>query len=634
MAKHKSLPYRPALDGLRGIAVAAVVIYHVAPSVLRGGWLGVDLFFVLSGFLITSLLLTEHKRWGRISLAGFWAARARRLLPSLIVVLLAVLAASMFLAQPGRRGAIATDVLATLAYVANWRFLLGDEQYFNAIAMPSPVRHAWSLSIEEQYYFFFPLVLTALLLMIRRRATLAAALVLAATASALWMAYLYVPGIDPSRVYYGTDTRIFELLIGAAAGALLGNHEFAQPSRWRIDRPLAILAWPAIVLFVLATIVVDENNPFVFRGGLAVICLILVVPVVTASSPQPSAFQRAFSWEPLRQLGLISYALYLWHWPVIVFASSDRIGLPPVLLAVLQIAVSVALAWLTVRFVERPIRQGGFRALVPRRQSLSLAVAGACVVLLGIGIAVLPRIQASAGEGQNLVMHEPDYLASPTPQAVALLGNSIPASVAAAFPAGSYPDLKVSAIVNFGCDPWSAAKMLGGAPQEPSEACAKWRNDWPTELHNTGSRLTLFFTPQSLVSDWQVDGKTLRFGSPEYVSWLEKTLGDLRTTTQKAGSPRFAVMNLACHRLPGASISPEVPLINDDRRVQRLNSIIAGWAKKSGVPVIDQYSTLCTGGYHDRINGIPLYKDTLHFSAESGAQFWTWLAPQIQKALE
>ena len=181
VAKHKSLPYRPALDGLRGVAVAAVVVFHLNKSALPGGWRGVDLFFVLSGFLITSLLLTEHNRWGRISLGGFWASRARRLLPSLVLMLLAVLTASAFLAEHGRRPAIGGDVLAAFFYVANWRFLLGDEQYFATIAMPSPVRHTWSLSIEEQFYFVFPLLLAALLVVVRRRVQLAVVLGVLAT---------------------------------------------------------------------------------------------------------------------------------------------------------------------------------------------------------------------------------------------------------------------------------------------------------------------------------------------------------------------------------------------------------------------------------------------------------------------
>ena len=145
--QHRSLPYRPALDGLRGLAVAAVVVYHVNGDWVPGGWLGVDLFFVLSGFLITSLLLSEQARWGSIDLIGFWLSRARRLLPSLVVVCAAVLVAASIWTAPGRRSPVGWDVFSALLYVANWRFLLGDETYFGNLALPSPVRHTWSLSI-------------------------------------------------------------------------------------------------------------------------------------------------------------------------------------------------------------------------------------------------------------------------------------------------------------------------------------------------------------------------------------------------------------------------------------------------------------------------------------------------------
>ena len=195
--------YRPGLDGLRGLAVTAVFAYHAHGAALPGGWLGVDLFFVLSGFLITRLLLVEHYSWGWISFMAFWQARARRLLPAAVLVVIAVLAAAWLWTPVGRRGAVAGDSLATLGYVANWRLVLTDEAYFAAVASPSPLRHAWSLAVEEQYYIVFPLLLAVLLRVLGRR-WLPVALGLMALGSALWMAHLHVPGLDPSRVYYGT----------------------------------------------------------------------------------------------------------------------------------------------------------------------------------------------------------------------------------------------------------------------------------------------------------------------------------------------------------------------------------------------------------------------------------------------
>lgn len=633
MAKHKSLPYRPALDGLRGVAVAAVVIYHVSPSLLRGGWLGVDLFFVLSGFLITSLLLTEYNRWGRISLAGFWASRARRLLPSLTLVLLAVLIASAFLAQPGRRSAIAGDVLSSFLYVANWRFLVGDEQYFSTIAMPSPVRHTWSLAIEEQYYILFPLLMTALLVVFRRRNQLAAALAVMAVASALWMAALHVPGVDPSRVYYGTDTRIFELLIGAAAGAVFGAHEFAERTRWRVDGIAGRLAWPAMGLFVLAFVVVNENQSILFTGGLFVLCLLVVLPIVASASRTKSSFQRAFSWEPLRQLGLISYSLYLWHWPVIVFLNAEIITNPWVR-ALAQVGLSLALAYASWRFVEQPIRRGGFRALLPTHPRISRAIALATVPLLLAGPFLISLAPAPATPVRNVELAAGTYVPLEERVVVTLVGNSIPESLKTGFDPMDYPDIDAREVTSIGCDPFVANRWRDGAVQPPSAQCRGWKEGgWVKALSEQEPALTVFFVPQTTTSDWGVDGRRIEFGSDAYDRWLSTELTTMQRKVRSAKGGKCVVMNLACHRQTDFGFDATIKNVNDDRRVQHVNRVVAAWAKTEGVPVVDQYKALCTGGYHGSVNGVPLYKDTLHFTTASARIMWSWLVPQLHTAL-
>nr|WP_275578471.1 acyltransferase family protein [Yimella sp. NH-Cas1] len=627
------MPYRPALDGLRGVAVAAVVVFHLNKSALPGGWLGVDLFFVLSGFLITSLLLTEHNRWGRISLGGFWASRARRLLPSLVLMLLAVLTASAFLAEHGRRPAIGGDVLAAFFYVANWRFLLGDEQYFATIAMPSPVRHTWSLSIEEQFYFVFPLLLAALLVVVRRRVQLAVVLGVLATASALWMSVKYVPGVDPSRVYYGTDTRIFELLIGAAAGALLGAHEFAERTRWRVDGMIERLAWPAIALFVSSFFLVDENSPFVFRGGLALLCLIAVVPIVAASARTRNSFQRVLGWEPLRGLGLISYSLYLWHWPVIVFLNAEIVANPWVR-ALAQVTLSLGLAYATWRFVEQPIRRGGFRALVPGRPATSRAVTIATVPLLLAGPFLVRLTPAPAATVRNVDLAVGTYVPLEERAVVTLIGNSIPASLKPGFDPAEYPDLDARDITSFGCDPFEANRWQTDARAAASSECREWKEGgWLKELGKQHPDLAVFFIPQTATSDWSDDGRKVEFNAAAYEAWLRKELSTMHRKVKEVDGGTFVVTNLACHRQTDFGFDPAIKNVNDDRRVQRVNRIVADWAKSARVPVIDQYKALCTGGYHGSVNGVPLYKDTLHFTPESARIMWSWLVPQLQTAL-
>ncbi len=233
-----ALGYRPGLDGLRAFAVVAVILYHGDVSWARGGFLGVDVFFVLSGFLITSLLLTEHGATGRVDLGRFWSRRARRLLPALFGVLLGVALYAATWGHPTELGRIRGDGIASLLYVSNWRFVLDGSSYFSLFQAPSPLAHTWSLAIEEQWYLLWPLVLLGLLRVLKVRLNLVALTCGAlAAGSAVLMAALFHSGADPSRAYYGTDTRAQALLIGAA---LVGPVErCASEARTRPDSALA-----------------------------------------------------------------------------------------------------------------------------------------------------------------------------------------------------------------------------------------------------------------------------------------------------------------------------------------------------------------------------------------------------------
>ena len=234
------LPYVAALDGIRAVAVAGVVLYHAGARWLPGGFLGVDLFFVLSGFLITSLLLAEREATGRIDLPAFWARRARRLLPAaFLVIALSVLAVAI--ASPSDLPSTRADAIASFLYVNNWHQILADQSYFQAFARPSLLRHLWSLAVEEQFYLLWPLVMGICVAALGRRRTTILTLVLAVASSGL-MAVLFTPGRDPSRVYYGTDTHATGLLIGALPGVRLapvargGPQDARDGARRRRDR--------------------------------------------------------------------------------------------------------------------------------------------------------------------------------------------------------------------------------------------------------------------------------------------------------------------------------------------------------------------------------------------------------------
>lgn len=366
-AEPPGLRHVAALDGLRGLAVAGVVAFHL--GWIDGGYLGVDAFFVLSGFLITSLLVVEHDGTGTIGLRRFWSRRARRLLPAMLVVVAVVLLWAM-LEAPSQLATIRGDAVATLLYVANWHEIATSADYWAIFRTPSPLQHAWSLAIEEQFYLVWPLLVMAVgALAARLRRPLAHVLgpvaLAVAVASYVLMAVLYRAG-DVSRAYYGTETRIGAIALGAALAVLLRRRPGPRTGRGR-----AVLDGAGLVALVglgLAWAVLAGTTPWLYRGGFVLLGLGVVVVIAAVVQPE-SVLARAVSWAPLRGLGLISYGLYLWHWVVIATLTPARTGLSGLALDAVQLAVSFAAALASYWYLEQPIRRrrwlAGGRSAVP-----------------------------------------------------------------------------------------------------------------------------------------------------------------------------------------------------------------------------------------------------------------------------
>lgn len=396
--------YAPGLDGLRAIAVIAVIAYHLGFSWAPGGLLGVGVFFTLSGYLITDLLLS---RWvdGGAPLVDFWRRRARRLLPALYLML-AVVGIWVALGDRSQLNAVRGGSWSAFLYVNNWWQIAVHSSYFARFGPQSPLAHLWSLAVEEQFYLLWPWLLLAGVYLVPEsrsaaglRPRLALVTLLLAGASALEMALLYHPGLDPTRVYEGTDTRAFGLLFGAALAMVwpmeLLDRRIRAGARLILDC-CGTVGLAAIVVLVWRT---DQYSAFIYDGGLVILSIATVLVIAAAAHPG-SRLSSVLGWGPLRWLGVRSYGIYLWHLPVIAL-TTPALARPSPLRALWQVAISVALAALSWHFVEEPIRRGALAAAVRRARRVGLSavpmgmrVAGAFSAL-GAGAVIVALVVAT-----------------------------------------------------------------------------------------------------------------------------------------------------------------------------------------------------------------------------------------------
>ena len=397
----RRLPRLPALDGLRAIALLAVMAFHAGFSWIRGGYLPLTAFFVLSGFLITALLLLEHDGTGRIDLRAFWARRARRLVPG---ALLAMALVAVYVALGARRemAGLPGDAIASLTWVVNWRFVLDGRTYADVFSEPSPLQHLWSLSVEEQFYVVLPLVAVACLGATRwRRSTLATVSLLGIVASVVITRAVHEPGDPPLRAYFGTDTRAAELLVGVLlACVLIGPNGLRRPAG-AAGRVVSAVGAAALAGSVWCWFTLREFDDRLYEGGLVVIAL-LAAAVVAAATVERSLVSRVLGFGPLVRFGRISYGVYLFHWPLFLWLDEERTGLDTTPLFVVRLLVTVALAALSHRFVEAPILAGRLRPPVARVAWLNASTAvAACLVVVAAALPSSGTTLLRAGEREG-----------------------------------------------------------------------------------------------------------------------------------------------------------------------------------------------------------------------------------------
>ena len=473
----------PGLDGVRALAVFAVIAFHEQFAAFHGGFLGVDVFFVLSGYLITDLLAAHWARHGQLDLRGFWIRRARRLLPALAVVLVTVTAAVAVI-EPGQLGALRPALLAAVSYSSNWWQALQHQSYFAGFGPPPPLRHLWSLAIEEQFYLVWPLILIVTLRTCQRHRLRAAVALAGAALSAVAMAAIYVPGGDPSRVYYGTDTHASALFIGAALAFAWPLRQLRAAPRQQARRAdaagltgIAVLAW--------AMSRYSGGDAALYPAGLLIAALGAGGLVVAAASP--GIIAGLLSWAPLRWAGVRSYGIYLWHWPVIAIAAAitgPQPGAP--WLGAAEAATAITLAAASWEWIEEPILRNGLRTTfharyravteslaakhrAPTRAFSAVALAAALMVgcAAGYGVGVL-RAPASPGLEQQITqgakISADSRARKVTPVAAARVSAETPPPTPASTPGGGahayqtrIPGSKVTAIGD--------SVMLAAAPQ-------------------------------------------------------------------------------------------------------------------------------------------------------------------------
>ncbi len=379
MAGHQgSIKHLPALDGLRGIAVLGVVLFH-ADIGLKGGYLGVDLFFVLSGFLITSILLAEVEKTSKIDLPRFWIRRARRLFPALLSLMPAVALYAWFVAKPDELAGIRSGALATLAYVANWQQIFSDKSYWDLFAAPSPLEHTWSLAIEEQFYVVWPFLawVGLVTLRLRRRGfffVVAGLFVASVVTSLVFLLHRHAT----DRIYFGTDTRSAAILMGAGLACIMGPEGIVPEKSVRaLDVggafSIAVLAWAWLKL--------DGQDPNLYRGGFWITELLSLILIACGVAGKQSIIGRALGFRPLAYVGTISYGVYLWHWPIDCVITPERIHLGKWALSAIRIALTFAIAVPSHRFFEAPIRARGLGVRYPALVAIAAFAASALLVV-------------------------------------------------------------------------------------------------------------------------------------------------------------------------------------------------------------------------------------------------------------
>jgi peptidoglycan/LPS O-acetylase OafA/YrhL len=589
----------PALDGLRGIALLGVLLFH-ANGALPGGYLGVDLFFVLSGYLITSLLLAEHAQTGHIALSAFWVRRARRLFPALLSLMPAIAIYGRYFARPDELRSLRAQALATLGYVANWQTIFEHKSYWQLFSSPSPLEHTWSLSIEEQFYVLWPLLVTLVLRRYSSRALLAVSLVL----SALSMTAMFVL-FDPentTRAYLGTDTRMAGILAGAALATLISpNQSFSA----RATRALDALGALSIVGLGVAWYGLSGTSTFLYHGGFWLSELGVLLLIACAVAGEQSLVARALSFRPFRLLGAISYGVYLWHWPVNVFLSPERVHMHGFRLQALHFSLTFAIALASYRFLEQPIRRHG----VPFNRPLFIVPAA---VALSVFLVVRATYARSQHSSLSAVLARIPLLPPETITfRVMVFGDSTANSLGWGLRSLREKGADVQLMGKDGCN------MLADQCEGPH---------WVEHVREQHPNVSIVYLAGAFLHGFSVKGDWHTACRPDWDQKFERVLMlRLRELEAEAGLVYTATIPYPVARYDVREFRDEVDCINTSIR-KTVDAV-------PGVQLIDVGARLCPGGVCEQDVGgsEPVRPDGVHFSIDAAQTLSRWVYEEIRR---
>ncbi len=583
------------LDGLRAVAVLLVLGFHFGLGWLGGGFFGVDVFYVLSGFLITGLLLAEFERQERIGLAAFWLRRARRLLPALLLMLIVVTLLVRFVepsgAIPGYRG----SALSALFYVSNWWQIAASGNYFVATGATSPLIHTWSLAVEEQFYLVWPLVVLAVLHLagpFRRgvRVVLAVAAT-GAVASAVEMAILFRPGANTTRVYFGTDTHAQSVLIGAVLACVLtlvARHRGATgmdpAARTGDSRVLLVGAGlGGLVLIMVLSGVLGGGSAFAYRGGFALVAACSALVIAGIVTVPGGILARGLSVAPLLWLGTISYGIYLWHFPVAVFLDAGRTGLHGAVLLAARTAVTVVVAAASFYLVERPVIEGRFwrtvRSAGPALIAVGVTVAVVVAGTTGQATAAPTSPTGLVGPGATAAewqaVHLTSFAGSGHRLRVLIVGDSLALTVAVGMAkyASAY-GIDLGGRSHTGCGVAIALPLSDhGVVGDPFGNCPTWPTWWADDVRQLHPQVVGLVTGFWEVVDRRLQGRWQHLGDPAFDAYETAQL-EHAVTILSAGGAKVALFTspyFDTGEQPDGNPWPQ----DDPARVDRFNQLIA-----------------------------------------------------------